>query len=410
MNQTVLKKYAELITAVGVNLQKGQNLLITTSPQQYEFALEIADTAYQMGANYVEIRSTSERLLKSRIDHTDLSQLGYHPNYDLVREYEMLANRWAIVRLDNTIEFDVLKDSENEKVEKYYTLASKFHKIWHQALMKSAIPWCVCALPSLNWAKKIAEKNQININEDQLWEEFIKILRLDKDNPAQSWKEFSDTLQKNANQLNQQEFDKIVFQGDGTDLEIGLIPKSIWEGGYSYLPDGRCFLPNIPTEELCTTPDFKKTSGVVKNTRPFELMGVFVEDLTMEFQNGKVVNYSAKKGEETMKQFFAMDEKNRYLGEVALVDCQSPIFQSNLLFNNILFDENAACHIALGDGYPTSLANYEQLTTDEMLINAGCNVAAGHIDIMIGSEQIDVKGYTKDNKCIPIIQKGMFVI
>lgn len=287
--------------------------------------------------------------------------------------------------------------------------------------MRDQHSWLVIAAPGPNWARHVfrqsgpqfagmADKLSDEAITDRLWSELEKILRLDQADPAQAWLDHAAALQERCLKLDSLKLKAVRFLNADSDLYVGLNPTSVWHGGGAVLPDGRRFMPNIPTEEVFTTPDYRQTHGRVKAIRPVNVMDTLVQDAWFEFENGKVVRCGAKSGQNVLEKFIAMDEGAAYLGELALVAGDSPIFKSGLLFGSILYDENASCHIALGAGYPSCLSNAAQLSSPEAVKAAGCNISLVHTDFMIGTPQTDVIGICRDGREVPLIQQGSFVI
>ena len=246
-------------------------------------------------------------------------------------------------------------------------------------------------------------------NISNFWDVLIPIFRLDKKNPTQAWKKHIAELRQRSKLLNEAELSWLHFKGPGTDLKVHLSPKSIWCGGGMTTVDNRYYLPNLPTEEVYTTPDFRKTEGRVSVTRPLKIFNQNVERAWFEFNEGKVVDYGAEKGKEVLKQYFKADPRAMFLGEVALVDVNSPIYRSGKVFDSILLDENAASHIALGRGIPFAIQNGTTLAEDA-LEKLGCNNALLHTDFMIGTSDMNVTGRRFDGSYIDIIKAGRFVI
>ena len=246
---------------------------------------------------------------------------------------------------------------------------------------------------------------------DALWQVLIPILRLDHPDPAAFWVDHGDLLAARADKLNSLHLDALRFTGPGTDLTIGLMEGSIWHGGPDKTTTGRRFSPNIPTEEVFTSPDFRRTQGQVAFTCPVFVpsVGKIIENGWLRFEKGQVVEYGALAGKDVLDVYLGMDEGAKYLGEVALVDSSSPIFASKRTFYNILFDENAACHIALGSAYPGCLKGGSSMNEGQ-LKSAGANTSAVHTDFMIGGPEVQVTGLTRDGRSIPLIEEGLFTI
>jgi aminopeptidase len=410
MDDNSLKRYADLVISVGVNLYPGQCLMISTGIANYDFALLLAESAYKRGAKYVDIKVSSNKLTKTRINQSKDDYIEYLPDYTTAIAYEQLAKDWASIRIDNTEELDVLKDIDSTKMSAMNKAVRQKLKTRMDHLMRHKHPWCVICAPGPKWAGKVMKTQASDEAVDKLWESMKPIIRLDKDDPIQAWKEHGETLINRSKTLDNINIDKLVFKSDETNLEIGLTPTSIWVGGPTKTPDGRLFFPNIPTEELFTTPDFRRTNGRVKTTRPVKVMETIVRGVYFEFKDGAVVDYGADEGKEILDKYLSVDEGSKFLGEVALVDVRTPIFQSGLIFDSILYDENASSHIALGAAYPSCLSNGNELISDTDKREVGCNVSLVHTDFMIGSHQMDVIAVDKSGKEHQIMKDGKFTI
>lgn len=410
MTDKDIKKFAELVLKVGINIYKGQKVRIRTGAASYEFALVLSECAYQHGAGYVEIDIVSNRLAKSRITYGPEDSLTYLPHYHGNKFNEITADNWANISIDNTEELDVLKDIDAEKVGALVKTYNETRKLFVDSMMLDKSQWCVINYPGPKWAAKVFGTEESEQTTAELWKSLKKILRLDTPDPVEAWKEHGKNLVTRREVLNKMKLDKLIFTGEGTDLEIGLSPFSIWGGGPSVTPEGRQFLANIPTEEIYSSPDYRRTSGKVRVTKPVTVMETLVKEAWFEFKEGKVVSFGASEGKDSLAKYLSIDEGASFLGEVALVDAGSPIYKSGLLFNSILLDENASSHIALGCAYPSCFSNGNRLKTDEDKKAAGCNTSLVHTDFMIGSPGLTVTGVDTDNKKIPIIKDGIFLI
>ena len=404
--EQMAKEYADLIVTVGVNLYKGQSLLIKCAAENYNFARLIALSAYDKGAALVKIDIDDLSLLKKRLEVQNEKELKVVTDYSKIIDYEMMVKDWAYIRIDNTEDRHHLIDVDANKLSIYRSTLSENHTLYMQSRMRHENAWCVVCSPGPVWAKSILGESG---TEEQLWHLLAPILKLDKEDPTQAWLEHNKVLKQRCNTLNQFKIKQLHFKSSKTDLTIGLAAVSRWKGGGDTLPRGANFMANIPTEEVFTTPNRFDVNGYVTTTRPVSVMESRVEDLKLTFKGGKVVDFKAAVGNSIMESFFSIDEGASYLGEVALVDENSPIAKSKQIFNSILYDENASCHLALGAGYPFCLENFEQYNEDE-LIKIGCNRSLVHTDFMIGSSDLDIEATTEDGKNIVIMQKGNFVI
>lgn len=408
-----MEAYGELVVRTGVNLREGQCLLVNTGAGTYQYARAIAKAAYKAGAKFVSIRIQDPELNRYRIEEGKKEYLDYLPNFVQAESFEFLAMDWARIRIEGNEDKDALEGVNSADVETIQRALRTTLKRQQEKMMRDEHSWLVTSAPGPRWAEWIAKTAGLPLEGayERLEEAFIKIMRLDKADPIAAWQEHIATIGRRSQVLNDLNLDTLRFTGPGTDLSIGLCKGSVWRGGSDgETPDGRPFVANMPTEEVYTTPDFSRTTGKVQVCRPVTVMETLVRDAWFEFRNGKVVDFGASSGKEILERYLASDEGASFLGEVALVDVDSPIYQSGYVFGSILFDENASCHIALGAGYPSCLKEARSLTGPVETKAAGCNVSVVHTDFMIGTPQTDVTGTSRDGKEIPIIRAGRFVI
>lgn len=405
-----LKKYIDVVINVGLNLQKDQNLIITCGVDNYDFALAAAEAAYEKGARFVEINVAGTKLKKLRVKHSNRENLSYIPNFYTARSIEQVAEDWANLRIDYTEENDLLADEDITKVEAVTNAERAAVKLLSNELISFKRKWCIIAAPGRKWANDIFGSDNTEENFKKLNNALTKIMRLDSNDPVKVWQEHGKNLSNRAAKLKDFKFDKINITGGGTDLEIGMIPGVSWKGGYNETNTGAAFIPNLPTEEIFTTPDYTRTNGKAVVTRPVKVLEKTVTGAWFEFKEGKVINFGADKNRDALETFLNVDEGSRYLGESALVDSSSPIFQSGLVFNSILYDENAACHIAIGKGFASLLPNSNILTNETAIKENKCNVSLVHTDFMIGHQNINVTGTNNMGQTIDIIKNGTFTI
>ncbi|HON89367.1 MAG TPA: aminopeptidase [Spirochaetales bacterium] len=411
MDRAFYEKYADVLLSA-VNLQEGQNLLIRAEPYHLEFAAILAAQAYNRGARYVRFDNNEMEnplLYKSRIEYSKEKYLDYVPELRINATKIMIEEDWALIAIRAPEDPDLLAQldpARNAKASKAIAMAMKPYT---SRISNNEIAWLVAFNPTPKLAGKIMNMNPSQEAVEALWQILIPILRLDNPDPAHFWVEHGMTLSERAHKLNNLHLDRLHFEGPGTDLTIGLMEGSIWHGGPDNTQSGRRFSPNIPTEEVFTSPDFRRTDGKVQFTCPVFVpsVGKTITGGWLLFKDGKVIDYGAQEGKDVLDTYFSLDDNARFLGEVALVDTSSPIFKSGKTFYNILFDENAACHIALGSAYPGCLKNGSTMS-DEELTKAGANVCSVHTDFMIGSPDVAVTGITADGKRIPIIADGVF--
>jgi len=419
----VLDRYAEVLVKVGVNIRPGQCLLINTAAGNYEFSRRIAHAAYKNGAKFVRINVTDNYLTRYRVEHGKPDDLDWVPNYILNESYEFLANDWARIRIDSTEELDVLAGVDASLLARIQFAQRNALKRQMEAMMRDQHSWLVAAAPGPKWARHVFRNsgkpysdlaNTLSDDEitDRFWDLLKPILRLDHADPVKAWNDHMTILTERCRKLDSLKLTGLHFVNPDTDLFVGTNSTALWKGGRGTLPDGRHFLANLPTEEVFTTPDYRKTKGRAKACRPVSVLETLVTGAWFEFENGKIIRAGSdtEAGTAILNKFLAMDDGSSFLGEVALVAGESPIFRSGLLFGSILYDENASCHIAIGAGYPSCLTNAASLSGPADLKAAGCNVSMVHTDFMIGTPETDVFGVTADGRDIPIIKKGSFVI
>ncbi|NBK23899.1 MAG: aminopeptidase [Spirochaetia bacterium] len=405
MNQTLLESYADLVIRKGINLKKGKSVAIMTGPGTYYFARALSKSAYNHGAAFVQVLLDDLDVLASRLNNQSDEQLKHTPAFIRALDYEMCSEGWAYIRIDSTEDRLDHEPLHQQKNQVYGTAKREFSATRLKKTMRHELPWCVVCAPGPRWARQVLGEQATT---SDLLEVLKPILLLDKDDPFAAWDDHGAMLQARQDRLNDLHIDSLHFKSPVTDFTIGFTEQARFLGGSETLPDGTPFFANLPTEEIFTTPDRMRANGYVTTTRPVTVLNSRTEEIRLVFKEGEVVDYSAKVGEEIMDAFFAIDEGTRRIGECALVDESSPIAQSGLIFDSILIDENASCHIALGDGYPTCLINGSHLTTEESLNGAGCNTSLMHVDFMIGSKDMSITARTREGMDVQIMKMGHF--
>lgn len=400
--------YAELLIDTGINLRKGQNLLIRYHIGGSLLARRCAEVAYARGAAYVDMRLHDLHILKSRITAQagDEKALAASPGWLDAWQDTVLEEGWGYLALESFEDVGLLADADQNAMMLHEKLQQQKVRRFRDAVTSHKIPWCVAGVPGPLWAERVLGKGKTTAD---LWRMLRPILLLDRENPSLAWKEKAGALVERADKLNSLKLDALRFTDEGTDLTIGLLNTSKWMGGPEET-DGRLNIPNIPTEEVFTTPDRMRCSGIVRITRPVEVRGTLVIGAEFTFKDGILVDFDAEEGRDALTGYVETGSGARRLGEVALVGEDSPIAMSGLTFDSILFDENASCHIALGSGYVSCLVNGGDLDTDEKKEAAGCNISLVHRDFMIGSPTIAVTGISRDGRETAIIRDGNFLI
>lgn len=404
MKQTVLRKYARLIARVGANIQKGQDVLIFCGLDQPKFVQLLVDECYKAGARKVKVEFDYQPLYKLDVRHQTVTTLGKVEEWEKARLQHYVDTLPVRIMLDSD-DPDGLKGINQAKMAKADRKRWPIVKpYWDE--MENKYQWCIAAVPGAAWAKKLFPELPKGRAIEKLWEAILFTSRV-TDDPVAAWEAHDKDLADRCAYLNSLGIAELRYKGDnGTDLTVGMIPEAEFKGGGDRTKNsGVFFNPNIPTEECFISPMRGKAEGIVYATKPLSYNGELIENFWIRFENGKAVEVKAEKNQALLEQMIAMDEGAAYLGECALVPVNSPISESGLLFYNTLFDENAACHLALGMGFADTIRGFENMTLDECRA-LGINDSMNHEDFMIGYEGLDIDAVTRDGKTVPIFRRG----
>ncbi|SDY28082.1 aminopeptidase [Tindallia californiensis] len=408
MKSEQMKKYAEIVIKIGVNLQPEQKLVIKSPIETAEFARTLSSIAFDAGAGDVIIDWKDE--LHSKIKYQQAPEKVFESFPSWQKDFHtVLAEEGAAFISIAANDPELMKDVNPAILMKHQKTINTALKEYRNRLMGNQNAWNVIAYPTSSWAKKVFPDLPESEAVEQLGEAIITSVRANLENPIQAWEDHKKSLKKRMDFLNTHRFDKLHFQSEaGTDLIVKLPTNHLWTAGAEKTQDGTEFIANMPTEEVFTLPHKDGVYGTVVSSKPLPYNGNLIEDFSLTFDHGKVVNYTAAKGYETLKGLLETDEGSLCLGEVALVPYDSPISNAGILFYNTLFDENASCHLALGKAYPVCLENGNHMSADE-LSNAGVNESLVHEDFMIGTSDMNITGITKEGAKIPIFINGNFV-
>lgn len=407
MEENFLKKFAETVLKIGVNLQENQGLEIICPVEKSDVAVALTEAAYRLNAKIVNVRWECESVDRLNYLNADTETLTDVPKWFIDSKNYLVKKRFcycAIAAEDPSAFLGV----PPEKLAAAAKARGKALKNFYESVMSNGIRWCVVSVPTKNWAKKVFP-NSVD-PENELLGLIEKTMRLDADNPVLAWEKHIKTLNKRAEFLNSHNFEYLHFTNSiGTDFTVGLCEDHTWISAEEKAKDGLPFVANMPTEEVFTAPHRLKATGTVKSAMPLCYEGQIIDGFSLTFKNGKVVDFSAEKGYDTLKHLIETDSGTRRLGEVALIGKNSPIAKSKVLFFNTLFDENASCHIALGKGYPTTVKNSETLSKKE-LTKKGLNDSIEHVDFMIGTADLKIDGIKKDKTAVPLFRNGDWII
>jgi aminopeptidase len=391
-------RLAEL-AVFGANVQPGQLVGVTSYIGKEDLTRRIAEIAYQRGAKYVDVLYFDQWVKRSRIAHAADDTLGYAPPWMSQRLLHLSDERAARITLSGPHAPGALEGLDPARAGRDLL---PYLPETGEVVNAMTTSWTIVPAPTRAWAKAVYPELEPDDAYERLWEAVAHICRLDEDDPTQAWLERTAVLKENARRLSERDFDSLRLHGPGTDLTIGLLPSSTWEAGDFHTVEGKRHLPNIPTEETFTTPDPERVDGHVSATMPLELAGSIVSGIRVEFSGGRAVAIDAHSGADALRSAASSDDGAARLGELALVDREGRIGPLGTVFLDTLIDENAATHIALGNGYHNAVAD----TADKARINK----SRVHIDFMIGSAELAVDGITRGGDAVPVLREGAFQV
>lgn len=404
MKKTIMKKYARLITKTGANVQKGQPVKIYASVEQYEFITILVDECYKAGASKVNIEWDYQPITKLNYRYRTLKSLSKVEAWEeekLKLMTKELPCRIYIISDDP----DGLKGINQNKMMKAKIARYPIIKPYSDE-MENRHQWTIAAVPSYKWAKKVFPELSKSQAYNKLWEEILSCVRVTPENsPEEEWEKHNKSFKEKCDWLNSYKFDRLHYQSaNGTDFWVKLIPEGHWCGGSELTKQGIEFNPNLPTEEIFTSPKVGEAEGKVVATKPLSYEGQIIDNFSITFKDGKAVSWEAEKGYDLLTKIITSDKTSCMLGELALIPKESPINQSGILFYETLFDENASCHIALGAGFNDCIDGHLDMTNEQCRA-LGINDSMIHVDFMIGTDDMQITGY-KDDKAVPIFENG----
>ena len=404
MQKTVLKNYAKLLARVGLNVQKGQEVIITAGLDQPGFVAYAAEECYRAGASRVRVEWSHQPLARLGAlckSEEVLSEVRPWQEEKLRCEVRSLPARLYIESEDP----DGMNGTDSEKLARAMQARQRVIKPYRDK-MENKYQWCIAAVPGRAWAKKVFPKDGPSAAEEKLWRAILSASRSLEGNPMANWQAHNEALEKRCAYLNSLGLASLEYESaNGTHLRVGLLKEGLFAGGGERTLSGVYFNPNIPSEECFTSPKKGEAEGIVYSTKPLSYQGQLIRNFSVRFENGRAVEVHAAQGEAALKKMIQMDEGASMLGECALVPFRSPINDSRVLFYNTLFDENAACHLALGRGFTNCVRGYEQYT-EVQLKAMGINDSMIHVDFMIGNDDLDITGVTDTGARIPVFRGG----
>lgn len=399
-----LEKYAELAVKVGVNIQKGQTLVLNATLDAQEFVRLVVKKAYETGAKNVVVNWSDDSVTRLKFDLAPDEVFQEYPEWR-AKEITELAEKGAAFMSILSSSPALLKGVDPQRIANNQKSSGTALRQYRQYIQSDKVSWTVIAAPSQSWADMVFPNDPEDTRLEQLWDAIFYTLRINEEDPVAAWKKHDQSLHEKVDYLNEKKYKKLHYKAPGTDLTIELPEKHLWCGAGSINENGIEFMANMPTEEVFTVPVKTGVNGTVSSSKPLSYGGNIIDEFTLTFKNGRIIEVKAKEGEDILKQLVETDEGSHYLGEVALVPFQSPISQSNILYFNTLFDENASNHLAIGSAYAFCLEGGKTMSPEELQEN-GLNESITHVDFMIGSAEMDIDGITSDGSKEPVFRNG----
>lgn len=402
--QKNLEKYAKLLVRNGLNIQKDQLLVINAPIESAYFVRIVAKQAYDQGAKNVYVEYRDEELSLIKYLNAPFESFKEAMQWKSDGFEQMAAQNGAFLSITGT-DPDVFKDVDPERIAEANKTNAKSMEKFRKYTLNSKVSWCVAAVPSPVWAKKIFSDDKDEVAVEKLWDKIFIANRVYDEDPVESWHNHIENLTKKVDFLNSNQFKSLHYKSPKTDLIVDLPEKHVWAGGGEYNESNVYFIANMPTEEIFTMPKKTGVNGYLGSTFPLNYSGSLIDNFKLTFKEGRIIEVEAETGLETLKNLIDTDEGSHYLGEVALVPYDSPINNTGIVFFNTLFDENASCHFAIGSSYPTNIEGGDKMT-DEELESKGANTSLAHVDFMVGSSDMNILATTKDGKEVQIFKNG----
>lgn len=392
-----LQQYAELLVKVGMNVQPKQPVFIRSSVETLELTHLIVEEAYHCGASDVRVVYSDPTLKRLKFENESVEHFANHEikSYDVEARMDYVKRGAANLALISE-DPDLMDGIDSQKLQAFQQQNARAFKGYMESVQKNQFPWVVAAFPSKAWAKRVYPELSVEEAYIKFIDEVFDIVRIDGNDPVENWRQHIANLSVYAQKLQQKKYHALHYVSEGTDLTVGLAKNHIWEDATSYVNGKKqAFIANIPTEEVFTAPDRNRVDGYVTNKLPLSYNGTIIDQFKLMFKDGEIIDFSAEKGEAVLKDLINTDEGSRRLGEVALVPDDSPISNRNTIFYNTLFDENAACHLAIGSAYAFNIQGGTEMTVEEK-IASGLNDSNVHVDFMIGSSDLTIYGIFED--------------
>lgn len=398
-----IDKFAKLAIKTGINIQKGETLLIRADVEASAFARRCVKEAYKAGAKHVYVEYSDEVIFRETYLSAPDEAFDEYPEWQSYKYTEIAKKGGSFLNIVSANP-DLLKGVDTDRISRFQKIAGKYLKEWRSYTLTDKVKWSIVAVPSEAWASRLHPDLELNDAIEKLWNEILDCSRV-SENPVEDWKSHVSNIRNKMDILNKLDLDRLIYKSSKTNLEIGLPQGHIWQGGSAFDPNNIEFCPNIPTEEVYGMPHKNRVNGIVHSTKPLIFAGNTIDNFWIEFKDGKIIDYKAEKGHESLKLLIETDEGSLRLGEMALVPFDSPISNSNIVFYSTLFDENASCHLAIGAAYSSNIKNGDSLNENEM-DKVGMNSSITHVDFMIGDSDLNIMGIDKSGKSHEIFKNG----
>lgn len=400
-------RYADLIVRIGLNLQQGQSLYVNSNLESAPFTRSVVKKAYEAGARQVYVDWNDEAVTRLKYELAPDEAFTEYPMWHArgLEEFMEKGGAYLQIYAPNP---DLLNGIPPSRVAAANKTAAEARKGFREYLHKSLNVWAMASVPTPAWAAKVFPDRSAEEAVDALWDSIFRVNRIYEEDPVAAWGAHMTLLGQKVALLNGKRYKALHYRGPGTDLKVELPEGHIWMGASTQTAQGTRFLPNLPTEEVFTLPKKTGVNGTVAGTLPLNYQGSIIDKFSLTFQDGRITDFSAESGYEALKSLVELDEGSRYLGEVALVPNKSPISDLGIIFYNTLFDENASCHLAIGNAYPYTLEGGTDLSPEE-LERRGANKSLTHVDFMMGSPELDIDGETPEGTLEPLFRKGNWV-
>lgn len=404
----LLTTYAQLVVKIGAGVKKGDTVYIQAGVPQADFVHLLTEHAYELGAAEVMVKWNDDVLTREFLLHAPEERLKQFKESQAAEIEYALAHNAKRISVVSEIPGS-LSGVSAKRLADYQSANAKGQQPMRRATQNNDVSWTVVAVANPAWAQKVFPDLTESAALDELWHQIFEATRIYTEDPIAAWEEHAATLSTKAQELNNFQFDKLIYRAPGTELSIGLPQNHVWESAGATNLAGDPFIPNMPTEEVFTAPDKNRIDGYVSSTKPLSYGGQILSDMRFDFAKGKIVKVTAENGQETLQKLIETDDGSHSLGEVSLVPNSSPISQSGVIFFNTLFDENASNHLAIGSAYPSNVTGGTKMSPLE-LQKHGINVSTVHVDFMVGSGEMDIDGIMKDGSVVPVFRNGEWVI